>query len=435
MDKLLTFFEKNHLNLNNKKILLATSSGPDSMALLDMMRQILPNDSTLIAAHLDHQLRPDSQQESALLKTYCDKYSLPLIDQKWPNNLHPSHGIEAAARNYRYKFLAKIIKNEQIDYLLTAHHGDDLVENILLKLIRSGNVNEMNSLQPIIPFHGALLVRPLLTFPKQELLDYDQKRHIPFIEDATNDEDETLRNRLRHHVVPLLKQESQFLIKNANRFVKTENLLTDAVATYFATLEQPKLKNEILSGKMSALRGMSTEQISLFFTWQILKNWQRRVYFDSTEFGKQINIQKDGFTLIIYQTKYYLFPTAAVKSRPLPMQDIAQDKTFVFKNRTLLVSRSEAVSGFERIGNFKAAPNANFKAGSIFAGARLITKNGHHVKPKKKFAAAEIPEVLRNNCLVLITADHICFVENIYANQQFNKNDVIYYVFEKLRLG
>ena len=105
-----------------------------------------------------------------------------------------------------------------MNYLLTAHHGDDLLENILLKFIRSGNPEEMNSLQDIGSMHGVVLLRPLLAYSKQELLEYDQEREIDYVIDSTNTEDETVRNRLRHHVVPLLKEENPNLISNALRF-------------------------------------------------------------------------------------------------------------------------------------------------------------------------------------------------------------------------
>lgn len=71
--------------------------------------------------------------------------------------------------------MTQIAKKEKADYLLTAHHGDDLLENILLKFIRSGNPEEMNSLQAVGVMHGVSLLRPLLAYSKQELFEYDRK--------------------------------------------------------------------------------------------------------------------------------------------------------------------------------------------------------------------------------------------------------------------
>lgn len=134
--RLLAFFAEEGLPLEGN-FLVAASGGPDSMALLDLMRR-LPGGFQLYAAHLDHQLRADSQKESQLLRAYCHKYQLPLYESVWPKSLHPESGLEAAARDYRYNFLFEVARQVKADYLLTAHHGDDLLENILLKLVRSG---------------------------------------------------------------------------------------------------------------------------------------------------------------------------------------------------------------------------------------------------------------------------------------------------------
>ena len=206
--KINDFFEDNGIELNNKKFLVAASAGPDSMALLDMLQKMKVR---VIAAHFDHQLRSDSKNETKILQEYCKKYDIPLFTAVWAKDEQPAAGIEAAARDARYAFLTQIAKKEKADYLLTAHHGDDLLENILLKFIRSGNPEEMNSLQAVGVMHGVSLLRPLLAYSKQELFEYDRKNGIEFITDSTNNEDETMRNRLRHHVVPLLKKENPAL--------------------------------------------------------------------------------------------------------------------------------------------------------------------------------------------------------------------------------
>lgn len=125
-----------------------------------------------------------------------------------------------------------------MDYLLTAHHGDDLLENILLKLIRSGNPEEMNSLQSVGKMRGITLLRPLLAYSKQELVEYDQKHRINYVVDSTNQEDETMRNRLRHHVIPLLKKENSNLLINALRFSKKMIQLTELVNEQVADIGQ-----------------------------------------------------------------------------------------------------------------------------------------------------------------------------------------------------
>ena len=133
--KILNFFNQNNISLENKKLVVAASGGPDSMALVDMLCRLNKKfELKIIVAHFDHQLRSDSDKETSLLQNYCDQNNLLLENGSWPVNKHPNVGLEAAAREARYTFLIKIVKKYNADYLLTAHHGDDLLENILLKL-------------------------------------------------------------------------------------------------------------------------------------------------------------------------------------------------------------------------------------------------------------------------------------------------------------
>ena len=240
--KINDFFEDNGIELNNKKFLVAASAGPDSMALLDMLQKMKVQ---VIAAHFDHQLRSDSKNETKILQEYCKKYDIPLFTAVWAKDEQPAAGIEAAARDARYAFLTQIAKKEKADYLLTAHHGDDLLENILLKFIRSGNPEEMNSLQAVGVMHGVSLLRPLLAYSKQELFEYDRKNGIEFITDSTNNEDETMRNRLRHHVVPLLKKENPALIANALNYSKKMTNLDEFIDALIADDEAKKLAEEV----------------------------------------------------------------------------------------------------------------------------------------------------------------------------------------------
>ncbi|MBA1394164.1 tRNA lysidine(34) synthetase TilS, partial [Lactobacillus sp. XV13L] len=225
--------------LKNKTLVVATSGGPDSMALLDMLNTIKDDQHFhLIAAHLDHRLRPDSFREAAAIDQYCGKKQIKVVHGTWPQALHPQSGVEAAARRYRYDFLAQVMHKNAGDYLLTAHHCDDLLENILIKFIRSGDPSEMNSLQAVSGWRGALLLRPLLTLEKADLLAYVRSRGIPFVIDETNNEDEALRNRLRHQVIPVLKRENPHIGRSALRFNRRVNQMASIVARTFTQLGQ-----------------------------------------------------------------------------------------------------------------------------------------------------------------------------------------------------
>lgn len=411
------FFKVNHLPLAAKTLVVAVSGGPDSLALLDLLYQMKEQyHFRLLAAHLDHQLRPDSFEEEKVISAYCQNKSIELINEKWPQSLQPLGGVEAAARKYRYDFLVKIMRNYQGDYLLTAHHMDDLLENILLKFIRSGNPSEMNSLRAISEMQGMTLLRPLLNVPKADLLEYDKKHHIPYVIDRTNNEDDTLRNKLRHHVIPLLKKENKKIGQNALRFSKEVSLLTSIVDERFAQFDRPKkFLNVAYRLKTSALKQLNSEQKQAFWQHFIWQTWQERV-----------NQNLANYTLLVYQGFFYLFKQ--LPARPAN-KEIMLDQVFSFNKRKFLLSL-KAAEPHKLIGNFRASNKKQFTAGSILPGTKLLLKDGSHVKSKKKFAQSGIPNILRPYCLTIYDGDKVVFIEQTYSNQQVCSGEKCFYLYE-----
>lgn len=411
------FFKVNNLPLAAKTLVVAVSGGPDSLALLDLLYQIKEQyHFRLLAAHLDHQLRPDSFEEEKVISAYCQNKSIELINEKWPQSLQPLGGVEAAARKYRYDFLVKIMRNYQGDYLLTAHHMDDLLENILLKFIRSGNPSEMNSLRAISEMQGMTLLRPLLNVTKADLLEYDKKHHIPYVIDQTNNEDDTLRNKLRHHVIPLLKKENKKIGQNALRFSKEVSLLTSIVDERFAQFDQPKkFLNVAYRLKTSALKQLNSEQKQAFWQHFIWQTWQERV-----------NQNLANYTLLVYQGFFYLFKQ--LPARPAN-KEIMLDQVFSFNKRKFLLSL-KAAEPHKLIGNFRASNKKQFTAGSILPGTKLLLKDGSHVKSKKKFAQSGIPNILRPYCLTIYDGDKVVFIEQTYSNQQVCSGEKCFYLYE-----
>ena len=411
------FFKVNHLPLAAKTLVVAVSGGPDSLALLDLLYQIKEQYRfRLLAAHLDHQLRLDSFKEEKVISAYCQNKSIELINEKWPKCLQPIVGVEAAARKYRYDFLVKIMRNYQGDYLLTAHHMDDLLENILLKFIRSGNPSEMNSLKAVSKMQGMTLLRPLLNIQKADLLKYDKRNHIPYVIDQTNNEDDTLRNKLRHHVIPLLKKENKQIGQNALRFSKEVSLLTAIADERFAQVDQPeKFSNVAYRLKTSALKELNSEQKQAFWQHFIWQTWHERV-----------NQNLANYTLLVYQGFFYLFKQ--LPARPAN-KEIILDQVFSFNKRKFLLSL-KAAEPHKLIGNFRASNKKQFTAGSILPGTKLLLKDGSHVKSKKKFAQSGIPNILRPYCLTIYDGDKVVFIEQTYSNQQVCSGEKCFYLYE-----
>ena len=205
-------------------IVIGCSTGPDSMALVDMLLKIRDKyDLSLIVAHVNHNVRKQSFEEEAFLQDYCLEHNLffesMLIEKYGDDNFHNE------ARTIRYQFFESIVKKYSANYLFTAHHGDDLIETVLMRIVRGSNLNGYSGFKKCVDLGSYKIVRPLLDFTKQELEDYDKDNNIKYYIDSSNLKDVYTRNRYRKNVLPFLRQEDpQVHLK----FLKYSNCLSDA---------------------------------------------------------------------------------------------------------------------------------------------------------------------------------------------------------------
>lgn len=208
------------LSIGCQPILVAVSGGVDSMVLLDLLgklpRTVRPQ---IHVATVDHCLRSESQQETDYVKRYCCANDLRFHTAYWPKDAHPDSGVEEAGRHFRYHFFADVMSHYGIKHLLTAHHADDQVETFLMKLMRGGDLRQLCGIRFQRPFaNDFCLSRPLLFFSKESLYSYAKQKDLIFFEDQSNRSDDYLRNRVRHAVVPLLKEESPHLLDHLNSY-------------------------------------------------------------------------------------------------------------------------------------------------------------------------------------------------------------------------
>lgn len=225
-------FEKQWTRLDlGEKVLVAVSTGVDSMSLVDLILN-LPQDKKpqIFIAYIDHQLREQSKTETKFIQAFCKEHSLPLFIGKWQFEDHPLSGVEAAARAFRYSFFKKIMKEENITELLTAHHADDQAETFLMKLIRGGELKQLIGIKEQRCWgDSGRISRPLLKWSKRSIRDYATRRGLRYFEDHTNQGDDFLRNRLRHQVIPKLKNENNRFLEHISEYEKQLGQLTDAL--------------------------------------------------------------------------------------------------------------------------------------------------------------------------------------------------------------
>lgn len=231
MDLLADFLKQYEKQLywnKSSRVLLAVSGGVDSMVLLDMLQR-LPDDVKpwFGVVHVNHQLRDASIDEAEFLEELCQKAGIPFFMAKWDTRQQPRANLEEAARTFRYSFFKEVFIEQKATHLLTAHHGDDQIETILMRLVRGGLLESMAGIKTARPFLAGTLVRPFLTYTKEQLYQYSEEHQLRYFEDETNHGLDYARNRYRNQVIPLLKQENPQLVPH---FANFSTDLQDALA-------------------------------------------------------------------------------------------------------------------------------------------------------------------------------------------------------------
>lgn len=221
----------------DQTIVVAVSTGVDSMVLLDLLQRVpVQQRPQILVAHVNHHLRAQSAEEAAFLTDYCATRSISLKIADWSADQHPKNGVEAAGRQFRYDFFAKVMAASEATAVLTAHHANDQAETYLMKLARGGDLAQLRGIQVSRPFRTGQLVRPLLTFSKQQLRDYASEHQLTFYEDVTNQDVTLTRNRLRQRVVPELMQVNPEFLSHVATYEQQLSTLLSAKAQMIATL-------------------------------------------------------------------------------------------------------------------------------------------------------------------------------------------------------
>ena len=205
-------------------VVVAVSSGPDSMALLNLLLKIRDKKNlNIVVAHINHNLREESKEEYEFTKEYALEHNC--IFEGTIFDKYDSNSIENEAREKRYKFFGNILRKYNSKYLLTAHHGDDLIETILMRITRGSSLEGYAGFKKISKRKNYVILRPLIFYKKEEILKYIENNNIPYRIDQTNYSKKYTRNRYRLDVLPLLKNEDE---KVHLKYLKFSEELTDA---------------------------------------------------------------------------------------------------------------------------------------------------------------------------------------------------------------
>lgn len=215
------------------KLVLAVSGGLDSVVLLDLVSKKHPKDK-LIIAHVNHGLRDCSNNEEKFVKELSEKYGIKYQSIKL--NLRKSD--ENSARKARYKFLREVKNNFGAKYILTAHHLDDQLETILLNILRGSGPIKVWGMKKV----SNDVFRPLLDVSREEVEEYATKEYLKHVKDLSNSDLKYRRNKVRHKIIPELKNINPSLLNNIKNINEVSAELSD-----FINSEVEKFSGNILS--------------------------------------------------------------------------------------------------------------------------------------------------------------------------------------------
>ena len=224
------------LNLNkNQKYLLACSHGPDSMALFYMLKEEGYN---FAVAHVNYHLREESDLEQEQLEAYCVKNNVQLyvkdVDEVLGNN-----NLEEKCRIIRYTFFKDLVNQYGFDAVLIAHNQDDLIETYLMQKRRQNLVQFFGIKEKPIIF-DVKIIRPLLSYSKQELLMFCDLNKVEYSIDKTNLENTFLRNQIRHQIVERM---NKFDRKKILREIDDENLRLNVINDKISKINSNKCED------------------------------------------------------------------------------------------------------------------------------------------------------------------------------------------------
>ena len=265
------------------KKLLAVSGGIDSVVMLHLFR----NDKDAVVLHFDHGIRQSSAEDCAFVKGLAEKYGLSFVSKRAELGENCS---EEAARTARYEFFKSQISSSD-DKIYTAHHQNDLIESVVINLLRG------TGWRGLAPLRDSNLCRPLLDWSKADIYRYATEHKLRFRLDQSNNEDKYLRNRIRQKLLDCAPEEKAKLLELAKR----QRVIAD---------DFDELLSELLpedSRYSKALLGDLEDNLALELLRYALKTHQRLTRpqlrraleaIRTFEPGKRFSLSKDKFLVV-----------------------------------------------------------------------------------------------------------------------------------------
>ncbi len=237
------YIERNSMFDKSETIVLALSGGVDSMVLFNVLTNI-NLELKIVLAHVNHNKREESKMEYQMLKKLAKKHNIPF--EGYEVEINDNSNFHDDSRNQRYAFFKVVAQKHKASKIVVAHHLDDQVETIIMRLIRGTSFSGYAGIPSIRKDRNISIVRPLMKVSKKDILDYARDNDIVYYEDLSNSEDFYTRNRYRNKIIPLLRIENPNLNERILQFrdyIESADLVLDRIKNEF--IEQNLFYNTV----------------------------------------------------------------------------------------------------------------------------------------------------------------------------------------------
>lgn len=405
------FLEKGYFK-DHSKVVIALSGGLDSMFLFRLLLTYKKElGIELFLVHVNHKQRPESDDEEIELRKLARQVGIPIYVANFSGVF-----TESRARQFRYEFFRDVMRETSSSALVTAHHADDQVETIFMRLIRGGRLHHLSAIKERQEFDKGELIRPLLSFYKR---DFPEVEHF---EDRTNKENHYFRNRVRNIYLPQLEKENIQLKRAFLEFGKEVSDYQIALTELSQTVNVEDL-TQFLSFSEATQRVLLQQYLSCFADLNVTREQFQEIHHILKTKSQYRHCIKNGYELV---KEYQHFRICKIRPKS---DEKSSECVLNYQNQVhyegYLFSFGIPLKG-ENVQKMNVSRETSLILRHRQPGDYLI-KNGHRKKLRRLFIDLKIPKEKREKAIIIEQFGKICSVLGIEISDLSKKmkNDIM----------
>jgi tRNA(Ile)-lysidine synthase len=415
----------------DSSILLGLSGGADSIALLHLLLELQPKFGfSFAAAHLNHRIRAaEADRDEAFVRALGDRLNVQLIVEHAEGLEVMAGNLEECAREVRLAFLERAADARGANFIALAHHADDQAETVLMRMLRGAGVAGLAAMAERGP---GRIIRPMLSMPRYEIVNYVRERRLEFVEDSSNASRSMLRNRVRHELIPMLEREYAPGISRRLGELGGEMRSLDGLVSQLAEQELKRLTlapGVIAASRLAGIPETLADRVIRAFIARTMGSLRR---FDRAHIEACRRLALEGGPSAVIdlpggwraEREYSALKLVRRSSRPRDAYSIP----IVLSGDTRIDAASLVISASRKPADFAAMPaslhEAVFDSAALGSGALVARSFRHgdrvapigiegHRKVKEVYIDRKIPRAKRAAWPIVMLGDEIAWVPGV----------------------